>query len=69
MFAAVDNRVTLPSFVEFDGAVYVTFPGGVRVQAYLENVTGVRYYVTAHNNNNISPGSPRAVRVMLVTGF
>jgi catecholate siderophore receptor len=69
VFAAIDNRVTLPSFVEFDGAVYVTLARNVRVQAYLENLTGVRYYVTAHNNNNITPGSPRAVRVTVVSGF
>jgi catecholate siderophore receptor len=69
MYAAIDNKVTLPSFVEMDGAVYLTLARNVRVQAYLENLSGVRYYVTAHNNNNISPGSPRAVRVSIVSGF
>jgi catecholate siderophore receptor len=69
MFAAIDNRVTLPSFLEFNGALYLTLTRQVRVQAYLENLTGVRYYVTAHNNNNITPGSPRAVRVSLASSF
>jgi catecholate siderophore receptor len=69
MYAAIDNKVTLPSFVEFDGAVYLALPRNVRIQAYLENLSGVRYYVTAHNNNNISPGSPRAVRVSVVSAF
>jgi catecholate siderophore receptor len=68
-FAAIDNEVTLPSFIEFDGALYLTLARQVRVQAYLENLTGVRYYATAHNNNNITPGSPRAVRVSVTTGF
>jgi catecholate siderophore receptor len=69
MFAAIDNRVTLPSFLEFNGALYLTLARQLRLQAYLENLTGVRYYVTAHNNNNITPGSPRAVRLSLASTF
>ena len=69
MYAAIDNKVTLPSFVEIDGAVYVTLARHVRAQAYLENLFDTRYYVTAHGNNNISPGSPRAVRISVVSGF
>jgi catecholate siderophore receptor len=69
MYAAIDNKVTLPSFVEFDGAVYFTIARNVRAHAYLENLFDTRYYVTAHSNNNISPGSPRAVRVSVSSGF
>jgi catecholate siderophore receptor len=69
MYAAIDNKVTLPSFVEIDGALYVTLTRNVRAQAYFENLFGVTYYVTAHNNNNISPGSPRAVRVSIGSTF
>jgi catecholate siderophore receptor len=69
MYAAIDNKVTLPGFVEFDGAVHFKIAHNVRAQAYLENLLNTTYYVTAHSNNNISPGSPRAVRVALVTGF
>jgi catecholate siderophore receptor len=69
MYAGIDNKVTLPSFVELDGGVYFTISHGVRAQAYLENLFNGRYYVTAHSNNNISPGSPRAIRVAVVTGF
>jgi catecholate siderophore receptor len=69
MFAAIDNKVTLPSFLEFNGAVYVTLPHSVRLQAYLENLTNTQYYVTAHNNNNITPGSPRAVRISVGSEF
>lgn len=68
-FAAIDNKVTLPSFLEFNGALYLALARQVRLQAYLENLTGVRYYATAHNNNNITPGSPRAVRVSLASSF
>lgn len=69
MYAAIDDKVTLPSFVEANGAVYLTLARHVRVQAYLENLFGITYYVTAHNNNNISPGSPRAIRVSVASGF
>jgi catecholate siderophore receptor len=69
MYAAIDNKVTLPSFVEVDGALYVTLGRHVRVHTYLENLLNTRYYPTAHNNNNISPGSPRALRVSVISGF
>jgi len=31
--------------------------------------TGARYYATADGNNNITPGSPRAVRGSMTTNF
>jgi catecholate siderophore receptor len=69
MYAAIDDKVTLPGFVEVDAALYFAVARNVRAQANVENLFDARYYVTAHSNNNISPGSPRAVRVSLVTGF
>ena len=69
MFAGIDNTVTLPSFVELDGALYVTIADHVRAQLYFENLFDTTYYVTAHNNNNISPGSRRGVLVTLGTFF
>jgi catecholate siderophore receptor len=35
----------------------------------VENLFDQQYFATAHSNNNITPGSPRAVRVAVVTGF
>lgn len=69
MFAAVDNTVTLPSFTRFDAAAYVAVNEYLRVQVNLENLFDTRYYITSNSNNNISPGSPRAVRVALVAGM
>ena len=69
MFAALDNKVTIPAFTEFCGALYLRLGRNLRAQAYLENMLGTRYYSTAHNNNNISPGSRRAIRVSLTTGI
>jgi len=66
MFAAVDNTVTLPGYVRADAAVFYALTPRVRLQANVENIFGVRYFVNADSNTNISPGSPRAVRVALV---
>lgn len=69
MFAAIDNTVTLPSYTEVDGAAYVTFHPGVRLQLNVENLFNTVYYANADNNTNISPGSPRTVRIGLATRF
>jgi catecholate siderophore receptor len=69
MFAAIDDQVTLPSFVRVDAAAYYTVNRWVRLQANVENVFDRSYFPTANSNNNITPGSPRAVRVTVATGF
>ena len=69
MFAAVDNTVTLPAYTRADAAVYWSFTERLRLQANIENAAGVRYYVNADSNNNISPGSPRAARIGLTVRF
>jgi catecholate siderophore receptor len=69
MYAAIDDAVTLPSFTRFDAAAYYTASRNLRVQVNLENLFDRKYFATANSNNNITPGSPRSVRVSLVTGF
>jgi catecholate siderophore receptor len=69
MFAAIDDQVTLPSFVRVDAAAYYTLNRRLRLQANVENVFDRSYFPTANSNNNITPGSPRAVRVTVATGF
>ena len=69
MYAAIDNTVTLPSFTRFDAAAYYGVSRHLRFQANLENLFDREYFATAHSNNNITPGSPRSVRVAVVTGF
>ena len=68
-FVASDNTVVLPGFTRVDAAVFFTPIPRLRIQANLENVFNERYYASAHNNNNITPGSPRALRVALTTRF
>ena len=69
MFAAIDNKVVLPAYTDVDVALFAKLGRSLRAQANVENIFNVRYYVSAHSNNNISPGSPRAVRVSLTTSF
>jgi catecholate siderophore receptor len=69
MFAATDNAVTLPSFTRFDAGAFFTLSRELRAQVNVENVLDKRYFITSHSNNNISPGSPRAVRVSVTAGF
>ncbi|MBV9210583.1 MAG: TonB-dependent siderophore receptor, partial [Acidobacteria bacterium] len=69
MFAAIDNAVTLPGYTRADAALFYNFNERWRLQANFENLFNRRYYLNADNNNNISPGSPRAVRVGLTARF
>lgn len=69
MYAAIDNAVRLPAFTRLDGGAYFTISRGVQAQVNVENLLDEKYYPTAHNNNNISPGSPRAARASLTIGF
>lgn len=69
MYAAVDNSVTLPAYTRVDAATFVKLHEHVRAQLNVENLLDERYFATAHNNNNITPGSGRAVRLSLVTSF
>jgi catecholate siderophore receptor len=69
MFAAVDNAVTLPGFTRADAALYIKTSERTQLQANLENLFGARYYLNADGNNNISPGSGRAVRLALTARF
>ncbi len=75
MFAATENtvsaanNVTLPGYTRVDGAVFMTFNGKFGAQLNVENLLDKNYYLNADNNNNITPGAPRAVRVTLNAKF
>jgi catecholate siderophore receptor len=66
MFAAIDNTVTLPSYVRADAAVFFTLTQKLRLQANVENLFNATYYINADSNTNISPGPPRAIRAALI---
>ncbi len=69
MFAAIDNTVILPAYVKLDAAIYFRISETLKMQAHFENVLNKKYYLNADGNNNISPGSPRGVRVGLIARF
>jgi catecholate siderophore receptor len=64
-YAATDNFVTLPDYTRVDAALYYNISEQVGVQLNVENVFNTRYYLYAHSNNNITPGSPTAFKVSL----
>jgi catecholate siderophore receptor len=69
MFAAADNLVSLPEFTRVDAAVFYAPTERLRLQVNVENLLDEDYYPYAHNDNNITPGSPLAVRVGLTASF
>ena len=69
MFAAADNAVTLPEFTRVDAGVFYAPTERLRMQLNVENLFDEDYYPNAHNNNNITPGSPTAVRVGVMASF
>ena len=69
MFVAVDNTVKLPGCVRADAALFYTFNEHWRLQANVENLLNKRYILNADSNTNISPGSPRALRIGLIARF
>ena len=69
MFAAIDNAVTLPGYTRADAALFISLAERTRLQVNVENLFDRKYFINADSNTNISPGSPRAVRVALSAGF
>ncbi len=69
MYTSTDNTVTLPSFTRVDAAVFYSLSDRIRAQVNIENVLDEEYFAYAHNNNNITPGSPLAVRVGVSVAF
>jgi catecholate siderophore receptor len=62
VFTSFTNQVRLPAFTRLDGAAYYT-RGPYRIALNLENALKRRYYSTANNDNNITPGTPRNVQL------
>lgn len=68
-FASSDNRVTLPAYTRLDAAVYCNLNGAWRLQLNVENLGDIDYFVSANNNTNITPGSPRSFRAAVTARF
>jgi catecholate siderophore receptor len=68
-FASISNQVVLPSYTRVDAAVYWRITPAVQAQLNVENLLDERYFPTAHNDNNITPGAPTTVKATLRFGF
>ena len=69
MFAAIDNTVRVPGYTRVDAAGFLSLRHDLRLQVNVENLLDKTYYINADSNTNISPGSPRAVRVGITARF
>lgn len=62
-------NVVLPAYTRFDAAMFVKIDKNWRAQLNVENLFDKEYFINAHSNTNITPGSPRAFRVTLNGSF
>lgn len=69
LYTSTANTTVLPSFTRFDGALFYRFNKQYRLQLNVENLFEKKYYASAHNDNNITPGAPRTVKLSLHAGF
>ncbi len=69
IYASVNNLVSLPAYTRVDVALFYKLNKNYKLQANVENLLNKAYYASAHSNDNITPGSPRAVRVTLHASF
>ena len=59
----------LPGYTRYDAAIFGKFSKKLSLQVNLENLTNKEYALYAHNNNNITPGSPITGRATLIYNF
>jgi catecholate siderophore receptor len=69
VFASTSNAVVLPSFTRVDAALFYNVGKDYRIQLNVENLFDKRYWASANSDTNITPGSPRAVRLTLAAKF
>ena len=68
-FASSDDSVRLPGFVRFDAGLFAKINETWKAQLNIENIFNKGYWASADANNNISPGSPRAVRLTAIANW
>ncbi|MBA0014749.1 MAG: putative TonB-dependent receptor BfrD [Nitrosomonadaceae bacterium] len=69
MFAALDNTVRAQGFTRVDAAIFARIDKRLRFQVNIENLLDTKYIAAVHNNNNMTPGSPIAVRASAIFNF
>jgi catecholate siderophore receptor len=69
MYTSTSNTTVLPGYARLDGSLFWQMNQRNRLQISVENLLDRRYFSSAYNDNNILPGSPRALRVGLNSRF
>jgi catecholate siderophore receptor len=59
VYTSTSNAVQLPGFARWDAALYYTQSENLKWQLNIENISDRQYFSSAHNDNNISVGTPR----------
>ena len=59
----------LPGYTRYDAAIFGKFSEKLSLQINVENLTNKEYALFAHNNQNITPGSPITGRATLIYNF
>jgi catecholate siderophore receptor len=62
-FAGADNSSKLNGFKRFDFSIFYKINKKYNLQLNVENIFNEKYFLTAHNNNNLMPGSTRYFRI------
>lgn len=68
-FAGASNTVKLKGFTRLDLATYYQLNENHKLQLNIENALNKQYTLTAHNNNNLQPGSPLAIKLSWLGSF
>jgi catecholate siderophore receptor len=68
-FATISNATALPAYTRVDAALFARLSDQVTAQMNIENIGNIKYFPTAHNDNNITIGAPRNVRFTLGVRF
>ena len=66
---SASQSTLLPGYTRYDAAVFAKFSDKFNLQINIENLTNKEYALFAHNNNNITPGSPITGRATLIYNF
>jgi catecholate siderophore receptor len=68
-YTSMSNAVVLPAFTRIDAAIFMNLDDNYELQLNLENLSDEKYWFSAHNDYNISPGAPVMARLRLTARF
>lgn len=63
------TSTVMPGYTRYDAALFGKLSEKLQLQLNIENLTNKEYAMFAHNNNNITPGSPITGRATLIYNF